>query len=284
MYEIIDASSWERDEYKGKGSKEKIMLVEPETRRLVMFKYATEGSGDTWSEKIASEIGKCIGYNVQEVKLGVFNGIHGSLSYWFLERGDPLYEGADLVENDEFDVRSRPNLQFIKQLLDCDNEGLFPKFMEIVIFDILIGNTDRHMENWGIIKDENGLSSLAPAYDNSSSLGREFNSNPVKLGIRLKNSRVFEQYCKKGIYFYGWLGEEKIPHLKYSEIIYSNYSDIIYPHVIKLNKLTDQLINDIIRRIPHNIMTTDLKDFVVRFLIYRRNYLLNLIKGDNDEC
>ena len=278
MYEIIDASSWEIDEYPGKGSKDKEMLVEPETRRLVMFKYPSEGSGDTWSEKIASEIGIHIGYNVQKVNLGEFNGRYGSLSYWFLERGEPLSEGADLVKSDEFDVRSRPNLQFIKQILDSHNKELFSNFVEIVIFDILIGNTDRHMENWGIIKDAKGISFLSPAYDNSSSLGREFNSNPVKLEVRLKDPKVFEQYCKKGIYFYGWLHEKRIPHLRYSEIIYINYADIVSSHIIKLNKLTDELINEIVRSIPGEIMTDAMKDFVIMFLIYRRNYLLKLIK------
>ena len=46
-------------------------------------------------------------------------------------------------------------------------------FIDILIFDALIGNCDRHSENWGLVGNTNsdGLKNrLAPAYDNAASL------------------------------------------------------------------------------------------------------------------
>jgi hypothetical protein len=47
----------------------------------------------------------------------------------------------------------------------------------VIVFDALIGNTDRHPENWGIIWRGYGSGArcrLSPAYDNGTSLGYEF--------------------------------------------------------------------------------------------------------------
>lgn len=41
-------------------------------------------------------------------------------------------------------------------------------FLDMVIFDYLIGNTDRHQNNWAIV-EENGKMTWSPLYDNSSS-------------------------------------------------------------------------------------------------------------------
>ena len=47
--------------------------------------------------------------------------------------------------------------------------SLFESFLPVLIFDFLIGNTDRHQSNWALIL-ENGKLRLSPLYDNSSSL------------------------------------------------------------------------------------------------------------------
>ena len=42
---------------------------------------------------------------------------------------------------------------------------------KILLFDCLIGNTDRHHENWGIIIDSTNEKRFAPAFDNGIALG-----------------------------------------------------------------------------------------------------------------
>lgn len=47
--------------------------------------------------------------------------------------------------------------------------GTFNDFLPILVFDFLIGNTDRHQSNWALILEKETLS-ISPLYDNSSSL------------------------------------------------------------------------------------------------------------------
>ncbi|MFQ9703519.1 MAG: HipA domain-containing protein [Enterocloster clostridioformis] len=42
-------------------------------------------------------------------------------------------------------------------------------FLKMLIFDYLIGNSDRHQNNWAILLEENQMT-WSPLYDNSSSL------------------------------------------------------------------------------------------------------------------
>jgi hypothetical protein len=52
----------------------------------------------------------------------------------------------------------------------------FDSFVGYLMLDALIGNTDRHHENWGVVslRSATGHSlTIAPTYDHASSLGRE---------------------------------------------------------------------------------------------------------------
>ena len=50
------------------------------------------------------------------------------------------------------------------------------RLAEYLVLDALIGNTDRHHENWGILRKRTGgrwTGMVAPTFDHASSLGRE---------------------------------------------------------------------------------------------------------------
>jgi hypothetical protein len=286
-YPIINISEWEEDKGTiGKGSKVKKILIHPETRLTVMFKLPAEGSGDVWSEKIATEIGKAIGFDVQEVDFAFDGENIGSLSYWFLEAGERLLEGAELIKEEGFEFNERStkgyDFQMIEKVLYNHNPLFIDKFIDILVFDTLIGNTDRHSQNWGMIINQKGEKKLAPAYDNSSSLGREFNSNISKVQIRLSDQNAFESYCHcRSKCFIGFNGCYKIPHLEYIEYLYKEKPEFINKNLTKLKLLTQSMIEEIVEKVPVKIMNQYCKEFVIKFLVYRRNFLLKLLKeGD----
>ncbi len=84
-----------------------------------------------------------------------------------------------------------------------------------ILFDTLIGNTDRHSENWGFLiegtQDARHFS-LAPLYDNGTSLG--YGTNDAKLANRW-DERQMTAYLAKGHHDIGWSKNEDgpTPHL-----------------------------------------------------------------------
>ena len=48
--------------------------------------------------------------------------------------------------------------------------GLIKELLQTLIFDYLIGNSDRHQNNWAILNKGEGYYEFSPLYDNSSSL------------------------------------------------------------------------------------------------------------------
>lgn len=133
---------------------------------------------DHASECNASDLAKLIGIPCARFEIGVFHGREGSISYNIVERNSmALIEGIyciSLFYND-FDVEKlidiktgeKYSLEMIEKVLKAFN--LFDDFLPILVFDFLIGNTDRHQSNWALIMEDKKLR-LSPLYDNSSSL------------------------------------------------------------------------------------------------------------------
>ena len=70
-------------------------------------------------------------------------------------------------------------------------------FLGYLLLDALIGNTDRHHENWAVIESE-GKQMLAPSYDHASCLGREL-GDPERAD-RLRGGdrqRTVARYCER---------------------------------------------------------------------------------------
>lgn len=75
---------------------------------------------------------------------------------------------------------------------------------EVFLFDALIGNTDRHQDNWGILidlDDSDPISTrLAPIFDNGTSLGHE----RFVVQVEKWNNDRFNRYVAKGHHHMKW--------------------------------------------------------------------------------
>lgn len=128
------------------------------------------------------------------------------------------------------------NLKNILIFLEEQNKQLVNDFLKIMIFDSLIGEQDRHEENWGITKNQNGIS-LSPIYDNGCSLLRDQFSNLDKL---LNDHEKMNNYIKKSTsLIYDEYGK------RYKHFALIDKLLVIYPQqmkklIRKLNKLDDK--------------------------------------------
>lgn len=188
------------------GSKPKFWLLNPRSGRRCLWKEARAGSGEDWSEKVAQRIAGLVGVPCPRIDLARLGDKHGVLSWDFLwewtstgtvTRGS-LIHGNDLLWHQDSSY-PRAGAYRVKQhtvaavhnvlcnhrrakldLVTSPQGNAFDSFIGYLLLDALIGNTDRHHENWGIESvrtTSETVLRLAPSYDHASSLGRELSDD-----------------------------------------------------------------------------------------------------------
>ena len=134
-----------------------------------------------YSEYIGCRIFKSCGFIAQETVLGTYTDKSGKNRTVvgckdFTQNGAELYEisklGNSIVTVDEQLKASVENVELIIKETDFikDKKGIMDQFWDMFVIDTLIGNYDRHLDNWGLLL-KNGEISFAPIYDCGSSLG-----------------------------------------------------------------------------------------------------------------
>lgn len=162
---FYDITQWpEKPYFNTKGTRDKCVVSEPETEIDFFFKtsllkenkdYKTE----FWSEIIASKIGQSLGFNVLDYNIAKRGDKIGCISKSMTPNGERLVEGINLLTgyDNTYNPESKESyssytFHFIKDALSF--WGLSNNVEDIirtVIFDAIIGNSDRHQENWGFI-------------------------------------------------------------------------------------------------------------------------------------
>lgn len=165
---FTDIANWNKKPYSSTGGtrSKKIYINQDDTEFFFKgsktlddgtFKYPME----FWSEIVSSKIGQWLGFYILDYNIAYdLNDKQqiGCLSKSMVEYSEnKLSEGIDYLrgydskynpDTDEF----RYTFSFIKKALGYFNlTECEPKFVEMLIFDAIIGNSDRHQENWGFI-------------------------------------------------------------------------------------------------------------------------------------
>ena len=238
----FDVSQWGDSSGQGTlGTREKEILINPDTGKIYFLKYSMCKPGrdyatEYWSEIIAYEIGKYLGFNVLEYDLAEKNGRFGCISENMVDtESEQLTEGHSILTN--YDASYNPEdkemyhmytFSFVRNALVKYGYGSFiNEFINILIFDAIIGNRDRHQSNWGFVhkrntsnqKEENerylkkvlmhlkggrkqkeeDLSKdvMSPIYDSGCCLGRELSEEKIRL--RLKEKASFDSFIRKSV-------------------------------------------------------------------------------------
>ncbi len=193
------------------GTKEKFWCTNPEDGARWLFKFARVNgdqiTGEDWAEKLAHEFAVVLGVPSAKVRLAQHNGAYGTISRDFTRHlgvGDldekqksELFHGNELLfhlcdsvypKDQRFRV-SDHTVSRVYDILRRDGflaplgadmpsaiSGAEHMFCGYLMLDALIGNTDRHHENWAvqyIPSISNKMAYLSPSFDHASSLGRE---------------------------------------------------------------------------------------------------------------
>lgn len=223
----IDISQWVEDEEFGihpYGSKAKRTIICPEgpgnplliAGHRYLYKQAESWKGQQmWSEAIAYQIGAATGLPVPPclVATNAADESTGALIEFFYgypgdERADRLAHGADVLQGAGLmDGSGQPhalstNLRFCE---DVGIEGAVDWWARVIAFDALIGNTDRHSQNWGFLVDQDGARRMAPMFDNGTSLGYQTLDAAIDAGLA---PAALDRFVRKGRHSCSWAADD----------------------------------------------------------------------------
>lgn len=266
-------------EINNKGTREKrIVLDNKENKAIFKYEMYNKNCSEACSEKLSYEIAKVLGYECAHIELALDeNNKLGILNYLFVNIHEEEHIDAIAYIKKENEKRSEfYTLENIKKILDTLNTDLFYQFLKIMIFDALIGEQDRHEENWGMIK-KNGIYKLSPLYDNGCNLLREFHEKEYaeKYYSGLKDFNSYIRRSKTLIYKNDG---STYKHFELIEDLYKKYPEQIKKEILNLEKLTDLKIENIVNKIPDNIITEKHKEYIIKYIKERKILLLNIIK------
>ena len=161
------------------------------------------------------------------------------------------------------------------------SDALLSKLYSYFLLDGLIGNTDRHHDNW-MLKYENrtgnGELTVAPSFDHGSSLGRQLSDKSRQYKIR--NEEVLEYlHSPKPTRRLFW---DENPQPDRSPLAIACLINQREPHLTRrvmdrIGCVRDAAFRSIVDRIPSEFMTVPAKDFAYQVLVTSRRELLRSI-------
>jgi HipA-like C-terminal domain len=282
------------------GSKDKAWFLLPDTNERWLFKYArvNEGisTGEHWAEKIAAEIAELFGIPHSLVELAEFDGRKGSLSRRFPElsqRGIELIHGNDLlpgfVLGYDREKRFRQTNHTLVNILAAVSRAITDEGQRstalttlagYVVFDALILNTDRHHENWALLRDNRPSAEVrylvAPSFDHASSLGREL--LPATLDQWKKEKWRPKWYANRapGAIFLKEDQKHGANPLRLAEFALRLRPRRVTPWLEKLQGLNIAQFSEIIDRVPEAFMPQQSRHFCLSLLGHTLQHLQNL--------
>jgi len=273
------------------GTKEKFWYRQDQGESDWLFKYPHQKAGQHWAEKIAAEIAACLDIPHAQVELAIFQGKRGSTTKSFAQNGQSLFHGNQIMAGHVFDYnpavkygQSDHTLGNIFLALDkfSSPEGVFKtkiQFAGYLVLDAVIGNTDRHHENWGILleKAKHGwIGMLAPTFDQASSLGRELlDGGKGKCRQQMLDKKRVGVYAEqaRGAIYWNKKDQHGLSPLALVRRATELHPEIFKPALDRVERLDRAGMETILRCVPEHWMTPLERQFSVELVCYNTTEL-----------
>lgn len=304
-YECINVNQWHKINEPTKGSREKQWVLKPLEKdhpgvEFFLFKESNKRyPAEFWAEIVASAVGNLVGIATPETYCACMDDKYAVLVKYFLnfeldekkeryQQVETLSEGGDMIMDfdPDFDRKEgqRHNVFLVEKIFKRFNkEDLLEEFFKILIFDAIIGNTDRHQDNWGFIRhNKTDQIHLAPAYDNSTSLGSELIDEKLS-GYLEENEVKLKKYIDKGKAHIRWsedgINLDRINHFQLLKNM-AQKRDTICGYVNEMTLFSDEQIDSILSNlgkirieIPKYILSETRRSLIKRIICLRRDLL-----------
>lgn len=193
-YPIRQVGDWPKVDHEPLGTKSKLWL-EDEDKVFWLFKYNRPNTGDDWAEKVGAEVAELLRLPHAVVELAELDSRLGVISRDFTQRHERgvLLHGNEILLTADPDYPAERRFRVAQHTVERVLHELSWEFIKVsssdavpgkvetpgdlflgyLMLDALIGNTDRHHENWGVLVESEPVRiELAPTFDHASCLGQ----------------------------------------------------------------------------------------------------------------
>ena len=286
----------------GSGRSKKVWLRSDDGRDA-LFKYpktdpaTLKPTTEHISEHLAFQLGKILGVSTAEVDIGTIDGDIGSVSYNVCTPQEVLIEGAALIQHcfpkynqetlTDKSTGTRYCLDFIFQSVKSVSRFVPEEiWLEMMVFDFLIGNSDRHQGNWAILFNKcatvsgEPLIRPCPLYDNGSSLCSYVNESQIARYFG-PDPRPFDALCDSR--------SRSVIRIDGSEKSLPRHSEMVQ-HLLRtrpaakgicrrfLDRLTPEIVDSLLSSYPGIVLNEDKNELIRRYLKQKLRILEKLIK------
>lgn len=304
MIPVQDYSDWNIYDgaSEGSGRSEKIWLISDDGN-IGLFKFpkidptTSQETTEHISEHLAHQLGEVLGVSTANVDIGTYNRRIGSMSYLVSKPNEYLIEGigfiSGLYPNYDANKMIDPSSgkYYCLEHIFRSTDRIVPKavWLEMMVFDFLIGNADRHQSNWAILayivdSDKKKIQvRKCPLYDNGSSLCCYVNDSqldkmfgkdpgPFNALVNTKSRSIIRiDGCRKA-------QPQHKEVVKYLLLEYPETHDICKRFLQKLNY---EIIDELLSVYQPEILSPRKNELIRRFLKKKLEILDELVKGGN---
>ena len=291
VFQVTDSGIDPEDEPERLGSKRKFWFRREDGVRC-LFKFPRRDFGEQWAEKVAAEVGGLIGVRRAEVRLARFGDVLGTQSTAFAEpewlrvhgnevmaEGIPGYDGSRDTGRGDHSIRNIAlAVNRWAERHGLDPPAILGELASYAILDGLLGNTDRHHENWMFFYHPDLRSyELTPSYDHGSSLGRKLQDVSRRITRSrsdiLASDRVLNYLLSggspRGVYIKP-SSRQAPPPLVTAKLICRWQPEVVRPWLERLEAATGRAFRDVIDRVPDELMSPVARDFTHQRLTISR--------------
>lgn len=286
-YPILEVQPEWAPQTENMGSKQKFWYLLPgDTESYWLFKYPRRAdSGEHWAEKIAAEVAGLLGVPHARVELAEHQGNRGSITENIVPEHHDLIHGNEVLESailyqDSSDLNFHSSSHTLENIwlafdstFGSDAVRLEAKnrFAEYLVLDAVVGNTDRHSENWGILQRQNAsrtIVSLAPSYDHGSSLGHELLD--ARRDRWLREGEGADVYTERGRGQIYWHRTDRYgpSPLELIRLAVPQYPEPFHKAIAKVDNLDCSTLEGIVSDVPEGWMEPSARTFAFELMRY----------------
>lgn len=306
MFPVVTVESEVFELFEQLGTKSKFWYDESRS----LFKAGRPGTGENWAEVVASRIARGLGlphahYDLAETTVTLLdwepepNGMtRGVTTPNFTPRGGRLILGNELIVNvssaETTKTQNRRSQHTVPRLagvmkserVQIPQEWESPRQVQTaggvmagyLMLDVLIGNQDRHEENWGILARPGHSAptfELAPTFDHASSMGRNETDQRRLQKLHHKNpAHGVAGYAARALSQLHDRSGKRTTTLSAFKDFSEYFPEESRYWIAQLSRMTELSFRILMNEVPEGWISETTRDFASEILVENRRRLL----------